>query len=97
MQISGGSTLDCGAGVEWHVCREKWLGASSWQILTNGTWVVEECRLERTDWEGLVAAVIDPELELSSANRLACELGQVRDTRTGMRHKKTAYLINLHC
>ena len=25
------SGLDCGAGVEWYVCREKHLGASSWQ------------------------------------------------------------------
>ena len=30
MSISQGG-LDCGAGVEWFVCRERHLGASSWQ------------------------------------------------------------------
>ena len=30
MSISEGG-FDCGAGVEWYVCREGHLGASSWQ------------------------------------------------------------------
>ena len=46
--------------------------------MTNGTWIVEECRLKNPDWENLVTVVVDPELEHTSARSLARELGQVK-------------------
>ena len=49
------------------------------QILTNGTWIVQECRQKNPDWANLVTVIVDPELEHTSASNLARDLGQVKN------------------
>ena len=45
--------------------------------MTNGTWVVEECRLKVPDWANLVTVVLDPDPDNVSACQLASEFEQV--------------------
>ena len=56
------------------MCPERYLGSAGKAklLLTNGTWIVEECEVAGDEWQKQVGVILDPEISpLFSDDRIA--------------------------